>query len=382
LEKKIKPMTGAEAAAEAMKQIDPDVVAVYPITPQTPIVETFAQFVADGEVKTELIRVESEHSAMSAVVGASTAGARAMTASSSAGLALMWEILGIASGHRLPIVMHIANRALSGPINIHCDHSDSMGCRDHGWIQIYSENAQEVYENTFLAVRLAEKVLLPVMIMQDGFITSHAVQKVKLYPELNKFAGEYKPEYYLLNIKKPFTAGPLELTDYYFESKYQQAQAILKAKEEYLKIGKELEKITGNKYDLFEEYKLKDAERVIVTSNSTAGATKDVVDLLRKNGEKVGLLKIKLFRPFPYEEIAKALEGRKIAVLDRSESFGAYPPLYGEIRSALFNKNKTFIQSYVFGLGGREIFNKDIEAVFNDLKSEKQEFVKYIGVRT
>ncbi|MFH2027780.1 MAG: pyruvate ferredoxin oxidoreductase, partial [Nanoarchaeota archaeon] len=318
---KIKAYTGAEAAAEAMRQINPDVVPAYPITPQTDIAQNFAGFVANGVVDTEMIRVESEHSAMSCAVGASAAGARVMTATSSAGLALMYEIVGVASGLRLPIVMEIVNRALSAPINIHCDHSDSMGTRDLGWIQIYSENAQEVYENTLLAMRLAEKVLLPVMVCQDGFITSHGVENIELFDdkEVKLFIGQHKYPYGLLNLKKPVTHGPLQLQDYYFETRSQQIPAMEEAKKEYLKIGKELSKITNRKYPYFDEYHLKDAEAAIVVLNSTAGSSREAIDNLRKQGKKVGLLKPRLFRPFMYKEIGEALKHvKKIVVLDRS----------------------------------------------------------------
>src|SRR3989339_1277678 len=240
---KTKALTGGEAVAEAMRQVNPEVVAAYPITPQTIIMEKFSEFVADGIVDTELICVESEHSAMSACVGASAAGIRTMTASSSAGLALMWEILGVASGLRLPIVMAVANRALSAPINIHCDHSDAMGCRDHGWIMLFCENAQEAYDATILAVKLAEhpEVMLPVMVCQDGFITSHAIQNIKVYDDkiVKNFVREYKPRKWLLNTDEPVTVGPLQLTDYYFESQKQRADAIFRAKEIYLEVGKE-----------------------------------------------------------------------------------------------------------------------------------------------
>ena len=382
---KIKALTGAEASAEAMRQINPDVCAAFPITPQTPVMQVFADFVADGIVKSELICVESEHSAMSACVGSSAAGARTMTATSSAGLALMWEILGIASGLRLPIVMTIVNRALSAPINIHCDHSDSMGARDQGWIQIYSENAQEAYENTLLAVRLAEKVLLPVMVCQDGFITSHGVENVAVYDDnkIKSFVGEIKPYKPLLNVDDPVTYGPLQLTDYYFETKRQQELAMEEAKKAYLAIGKELKKITGTDYAYFEEYQLKDAKAAIVVLNSTAGTTKAVIDKMRKEGKKVGLLKIKLFRPFPYEEAGKALKNiNSIAVLDRSESFGANAPVFGEIKNALYDaKSKTELHSCIFGLGGRNIYESDIEGIFNKLLANKLKDKEYVGVR-
>ena len=383
-----KAITGTAAAAEAMRQINPDVVGAFPITPQTAIMQKFSEFVADGIVDTELVRVESEHSAMSVCVGASAAGARAMTATASAGLALMWEIVGVAAGSRLPIVMNVVNRALSAPINIHCDHSDSMGTRDLGWVQIYSENNQEVYENTLLAVRIAEHkdVMLPTMVCQDGFITSHGVANTTIFDDkvVRKFVGEHNPEKWLLNVKDPVTMGPLELQDYYFETKRQQIPALEKAKEIFLKAGKELSKITGNNYEVIEKYQLEDADAVIITMNSTAGTTKTVIDKMRKQGKKVGLLKIKLFRPFCYKEVGEALKDIKaIAVLDRSESFGGNAPVYGEVKNTLYDFNlRPKLQSCVFGLGGRNIFEADIEAVFEDLLAEKvTDDVRYIGIR-
>ncbi|MBS3121317.1 pyruvate ferredoxin oxidoreductase [Candidatus Woesearchaeota archaeon] len=394
---KITALTGAHAVAEAMRQINPDVVAVFPITPQTEIMEQFAQYHADGIVDSEIIRTESEHSSMSCVVGASAAGARAMTATSSAGLAYMWEVVGIASGLRLPIVMPVVNRALSAPINIHCDHSDAMGCRDHGWIMLFCENAQEAYDATILAVKLAEhpEVMLPVMVCQDGFITSHAIQNIKVYDDkiVKNFVREYKPRKWLLNTDEPVTVGPLQLTDYYFESQKQRADAIFRAKEIYLEVGKEFSGITGKKHLLFESYMLDDAEAVVVVMSSTAGTTKAVIDKLRKEGRKVGLLKPILFRPFPYEEVSKALQGKKyIAVLDRSESYGANAPLYGEVKNAIYdltnnksenNKEMPKLKSYIFGLGGRDIFEDDIEKVFKDLINGniEEKKVGYIGLR-
>jgi pyruvate ferredoxin oxidoreductase alpha subunit len=377
----IKALTGAQAVAEAMRQINPGVVSVYPITPQTPIIEQFSQFVTNGLVDSEIIMVESEHSAMSATVGAQASGVRAMTTTSSQGLALMWEILSIASGLRLPIVMPIVNRALSAPLNIHCDHSDSMGCRDLGWIQIFSENNQEVYENTLLAVKLAEQVKLPAMVMQDGFITSHCIEAVKIFPDkiVVKILGKYKPEYSLLDIKNPITLGSFISQPNYFVTKYQQIQAMEQVKKVYLKIGKKFSKITGRKYDYFEKYKLDDAEVGIVVMSSTAGTTKAVINQMRKKGFKVGLLKPILFRPFPYQEITQALSHLKaVAVLDRSTSPGSFPPLYSEIVNCQMSINKC--QSYIFGLGGQDIFEKDIEKVFKDLLTGKinREKIKYI----
>jgi len=373
------PLTGAHAVAEAIRQINPEVMSVYPITPQTPIIEKFAKFVADGKVDTELIRTESEHSAISACVGSSAAGVRTFTASSSQGLALMFEILPIASSLRLPIVMQAVARALSGPINIHCDHSDVMACRETGWLQIFSENAQEAYENTFLALKLAEKARLPIMVIQDGFITSHSVEGVEILEDsaVKKFVGVYKPKNSLLDIDNPVTIGPFALPDYYFEFKMQQEDAMQKAKKEYLEVGMDLAKITGKKYPYFEGYKLKDAKYVIVAAGSTAGIIKDVIDERRKQGEKVGLLKIKLFRPFPEKEIEKALENKIVAVLDRSLSIGARPPIYLEIKSICKN-----VQSYVYGLGGRDIFSSDLHGIFDEMEGKTfGKETRYIGLR-
>lgn len=380
----LKALTGGEAAAEAMRQINPDVFAAYPITPQTPIIEKFAQMVADKKVKTEFINVESEHSALSAVIGASAAGGRAMTATSSQGLALMVEILSVASGLRLPIVMNLATRALSAPINIHNDHQDAMMVRDLGWIQIFCENNQEVYENNFLALRLAEspEVLLPVMVCQDGFTTSHNTEGVKIYQDkvIKKFLGSYKPKYPLLNLKKPITIGALALPDYYYEIRTQIVRAMDQAKNRYLTIGRELKKITGRPINYFEEYFLEDSRAIIVAMGSVCGTVKFVVDKMRDKGEKVGLLKINLFRPFPYQEVEKVLSKvKQIGVLERVAGFGSYSPLYSEINHCLKNKRA---QAYVCGLGGRDIKPEDIEKVFVQLLEKRIDSrPRYLGLR-
>ncbi len=390
---KTKALTGAYAASEAMKQINPDVIAAYPITPQTPVVMKFSEFVADGLVDTEFVPVESEHSAMSACVGASASGARAMTATAANGLALMWEIVYIAASTRLPIVMPVVNRALSGPINIHCDHSDSMGARDSGWIQIYCENAQEVYDNVIAAVQIAEDkdVLLPVMVMQDGFITSHSMEGVKINEDkiVKDFVGEYIAEKPLLNVDDPVTYGPLDLFDYYFEHKRQQSEAMTKVPDVVDRVYKEYEKLSGRKYKKVETYKANDADIVVVALNSTVGTAKDVIDDLREQGTKAGLVFPRLFRPFPAEEIAKVLKDKAaVAILDRSESFSNQGgPLFVEIRSALFEESrKPLIKDYIYGLGGREINPGHINKVFNDLKEIKEagkvkKKVSYLGVR-
>ncbi|HDL64913.1 MAG TPA: pyruvate ferredoxin oxidoreductase [Proteobacteria bacterium] len=386
---KMHALTGNEAAAYAMKQIDPDVVPAYPITPQTELMQTFAQYVADGAVQTEMILVESEHSAMSAGVGASAAGARVMIATSANGLALMWEIVYITASSRLPIVMAVVNRALSGPINIHCDHSDSMGCRDAGWIQIYSENCQEVYDNMVQALRISEHkdVLLPVMSTHDGFIISHTVERVDALKdeEVKKFVGEYKSLYPLLDVSKPVTYGPLDLQDYYFEHKKQQAEAMKIAKRVILEVGEEYGKLSGRSYGLFDEYQTEDAEYIIIALGSTAGTAKAAVDDMRAMGKKVGVIKLRVFRPFPAPELVQALSNAKaVAVLDRSEGFsGIGGPLFQEVRSALYRKADMPVSGYVYGLGGRDITPEMIAGVFGDLKEGRihEDEAFHLGVR-
>ncbi len=367
-------LSGNEAAAIAMKQINPDVVAAFPITPSTEIPQYFSTFVANGTVDTEFVAVESEHSAMSACIGAEAAGARAMTATSANGLSLMWEMIYIASSLRLPIVLSLVNRAVSGPLNIHCDHSDAMGVRDAGWIMLFSENNQEAYDNTLMAHRIAEHkdVLLPLMVCQDGFITSHSIENIELVEDekVKDFVGTYKPEHYLLNEKEPIAVGPLDLQSYLFEHKAQQAEAMKNAKQVILDVSKDFEKLTGRKYGLFEEYKLDDAEIAIVCMNSTAGTTKYVVDNLRKQGIKAGLLKVRVFRPFPGEEIAKALSNVKaIAILDKADSLNsAGGALFEDVTSGMYVNNVHVpAVNYIYGIGGRDTKSDDIESVFKDL---------------
>ena len=281
-------LSGNEAAAIAMKQINPDVVAAFPITPSTEIPQYFSSFVSNGEVDTEFVAVESEHSAMSACIGAQAAGARAMTATSANGLSLMWEMVYIASSLRLPIVMSLVNRAVSGPLNIHNDHSDAMGVRDSGWIMLFSENNQEAYDNLLMAHRIAEHkdVLLPLMVCQDGFITSHSIENIELLEDekVKEFVGKYNPEHYLLNDKEPIAVGPLDLQAYLFEHKAQQAVAMRNAKKVIAEVSADFEKLTGRKYEFFEKYKMDDAETVIVCMNSTAGTAKAAVDEFREQG--------------------------------------------------------------------------------------------------
>lgn len=382
--------TGNEAMAEAMRQINPDVVAAYPITPATEIVQIFAGFVADGLVSTEFVPVESEHSAMSACIGSSAAGGRTMTGTSSQGLALMAEMLYIASGLRLPIVLADVNRALSSPINIHCDHSDTMMVKDAGWIQIFSENAQEAYDNMIQAVRIAETARLPVIVTTDGFIISHGMERIDIIDdaEVRKFVGDYKPSEYLLNFGKVITLGALDLTDYYFEHKRQQIEAMRQCKPAILSVAKDFGARYGRQYGLFEKYRLDDAECAFVAMGSTAGTAKVAIDELREKGMKVGLLKPRVYRPFPKEEIADALKGMKaIAVMDRSDSLNGHEgPLCLEIKSALYDKGLAKpVLNYVYGLGGREIRIDEIQAVCRDVADaaagKQKEKVTYLGVR-
>lgn len=386
-------LSGNEAVAEALRQINPDVFPAFPITPSTEIPQYFASFVANGKVDTEFISVESEHSSMSAAIGASAAGARALTATSSCGLAFMWEELYIAASNRLPLALALVNRALSGPININCDHSDSMGARDSGWIQMYAENNQEAYDNMIQAFRISEHkdVKLPIMICQDGFITSHAVENIELLEdeEVRSFVGEYEPENYLLNPECPMSVGPYSVTDYYMEAKRNQAEGMKHAQQVVLDVANEFAGLSGRKYGLFEAYRLEDADRAVVMIGSAAGTTKDAIDRLREKGEKVGLLKIRLYRPFPAEAIAEALKNVKaIAIMDRAEGYSDHGgPLGADVMAALFRAKSTALATnIIYGLGGRDVRVEDMEQVFKDLQTmivqnDAGDTYRYMGLR-
>ncbi len=387
-------LSGNEAVAYAIKQINPDVMPAFPITPSTEIPQYVATYIANGEIDTEFIHVESEHSSMSATIGASAAGARALTATSSCGMALMWEELYVAASDRLPIVLALVNRALTGPININADHSDSMGARDTGWIQIYAESNQEAYDNFLQAFPIAEHkdVMLPVMICQDGFITSHGVENILLVEDelVKEFVGEYEPEHYLLNPKETMAVGPYAVSNYYMETKRAQREAMLNAKKVILEIAEKFEKMTGRKYSFFEEYRMEDAEYAVVIIGSAAGTCKAAIEKIRKEtGKKVGLVKIRVFRPFPEEEIAQALSKVKaVAIMDRSEMFSATSgPLGAEVRAALFQvKSQAEVVNYFYGLGGRDITVEDFEGIYNNLEEMAKTHVvkdmyKYIGLR-
>jgi len=385
-------LTGDEAVAYAVKQSKVDIVAAYPITPQTIIVERFSKYVADGEVQTEYVCVESEHSAMSACVGASLTGARVFTASSSQGLALMHEMLYIASGLRCPIVMGVANRALSAPINIHGDHSDMMGSRDSGWVQIYVENAQEAYDWTIQAFKIAEDrdVQLPVSVNLDGFILSHSLEGVDVLEDkaVSRFLQLRKP-LFTLDPDKPVTVGAICLPDYYFEFKRQQVDAMRNVPRVLENVAKEYGRITGRNYGVLETFGMEDAEAAILCLGSTAGTAREVAKRLREQGKKVGVIKLWLYRPFPTEEVISASKSlRALAVLDRAVSFGApYGALCSDVVSALHTlKERPSVFNVVYGLGGRDIEPSDVELVFNEaLESARtgvvKESVLFLGVR-
>lgn len=386
-------LSGNEAVAYAIKQINPDVFPAFPITPSTEIPQYVANYIANGEIDTEFIHVESEHSAMSATLGACAAGARALTATSSCGMALMWEELYVAASDRLPIVLALVNRALTGPININADHSDSMGARDAGWIQIYAESNQEAYDNFLQAFPIAEKVNLPVMICQDGFITSHGVENILLVEDdlVKDFVGERNPEHYLLNEKETMALGPYAVSNYYMETKRAQRQAMIDAKQAILDMAEKFKEMTGREYGFFESYRLEDADYAIVIIGSAAGTAKAAIDKIREQtGKKVGMLKIRVFRPFPEEEIAKALEHVKaVAIMDRSEMFSATSgPLGAEVRAALFAaKSPAEVVNYFYGLGGRDITVEDFEDIYSRLETiadthEITDMYDYIGLRS
>ena len=386
-------LSGNEAVAIAMRQINPDVMPAYPITPSTEIPQYFTTYVSNGQVDTEFIPVESEHSAMSAAIGAEAAGARTLTATSSCGLAFMWEELHVAASDRLPIALALVNRALSGPININADHSDGMGARDTGWIQIYSENNQEAYDNFIMAYPIAEHpdVHLPIMICQDGFITSHAVENIVIEEDadVKNFVGEYEPKHYLLNKDEPIAVGPYSVTNYYFEARRAQAEAMHHVPAVVLEVADRFKKNFGRKYGLIEEYRMDDAEYAIVVMGSAAGTMKAYCDIYREKGVKLGIVKVRMFRPFPAKEIADALRGVKaVAIMDRAESFSNVGgPLGAEVTQALFyGKVQCEAIDYMYGLGGRDILDEHAERIVRELQQVvvdggHDDFYRYIGIR-
>jgi pyruvate ferredoxin oxidoreductase alpha subunit len=397
VESKYMPLDGATAVAQAMRQINPDVVAAYPITPQTEVVQNFSQYVADGIVNTEFVPVESEHAAMSACIGSEVSGARTMTATAANGLALMWEELYIASGMHLPIVLTVVNRALSAPLNIHCDHSDSMGARDAGWMQLYAETAQEAYDNTVQAVRIAEhpELLTPIMSCQDGFITGHGVERVGLLPDeaVREFVGSYEPELTLLDTDRPATFGAWDFTDSYFEHKREQSEALIQhALRVIEEVSREYEELSGRPQPVLHAYGMDDAELAIIVLSSTGGTARATARELRAQGAKVGVLRPRVFRPFPDDMLVDAIKGCKaVAVLDRAISFGSPQgagPLFTDVTSALYNHGVVGLPvvDYIYGLGGRDTLPPMIESVYDDLaevaaEGDRGAMVRYLGLR-
>jgi pyruvate ferredoxin oxidoreductase alpha subunit len=398
-------MNGDEAVAFAVKQCEVDVVAAYPITPQTIIVEKFSEYVANGEVQTEFVCTESEHSAMTACLAASATGARTFTASASAGLALMHEMLFVTSGSRAPVVMAVANRALSAPLNIHGDHSDSMAERDSGWLHIYVENAQEAYDSIIQAFKIAEDigVSLPIIVGLDGFTISHTLERVDTLSEevVKKFVGERqfpmvlthegKTVPFKLDPENPMTMGPNALQNYYFEFKRQQQEGMNIALKKIQEVNSEYAKISGRSYGngLIDAYQLEDAEIAIVYIGSTAGTLKVIVDQLRQEGIKAGVLRLRTFRPLPVEELQNALKNIKvIAIMDKSMSPGGLgAAVFHEVRNALYDvKEHPIMVNYIFGLGGRDNSPRDLRRIFEDLiritrTGQVEKTVHYLGLR-
>jgi len=405
IKQKMTAMNGDEAVAFAVKQSDVDVVAAYPITPQTIIVEKFSDYVANGETQTEFVCTESEHSALAASLSASVTGARTFTATASAGLALMHEMLFVTSGCRAPVVMAIANRALSAPLNIHGDHSDSMAQRDSGWIQLYAENAQEAYDSIIQAFKIAEdlNVLLPVMVGLDGFTLSHTLENVKTLTDddarqfvgarqlLNVLTHEGKAAPFRLDPENPMTIGPIALQNYYFEFKRQQEEAMKNALAVIQKVNSEYAAVSGRSYGngLVDAYCLEDAEIAVVCLGSTAGTMKTVVDGLRQEGVKAGLLRLRTFRPLPVEELRRTIGNVKaVAVMDKSMSFGGNGgAVFHEVRHVLYDvEPHPYVVNYIYGLGGRDASPKELRGIYESLQrilqtQRVENPIQYLGLR-
>jgi len=386
-------MEASHAVSEAVKMIKPAVVAAYPITPQTHVVERISDFVADGDLKTEYVRVESEFAAISACLGASATGVRTYTATSSQGLALMNEVLFIVSGMRLPVCMTVVNRALSAPISIWNDHQDSISARDAGWIQLYAETAQECYDLSLMQFKISEdsRVLLPSMVCMDGFTLSHVYEPADI-PEQSKvdeFLPDYKPYHAILDPEQPLTLGPIGFPSHFMEFRYSQAEAMensIKVIEEVFnefnsKFPVQMEKSRPEKYWHLENYKIDDAEIILVAMGSVCGTIKDVIDELREKGEKVGLMKLITYRPFPREVIKETLKGaKKVAVLEKVISPGAnINPVTDEISSLLYDLDeRPEIRNFVIGLGGRDVTLDHINRIYEMTKNsegKKQEWM-------
>jgi pyruvate ferredoxin oxidoreductase alpha subunit len=379
-------LSGNEAAALAAKLARVKVIATYPITPQTAAVEKLSEYIANGELEAEMIRVESEHSALSACIGAAASGVRAFTATSSQGLMLMSEILFVASGMRIPLVMVNVNRSLSAPLSIWCDMQDSLSVRDSGWIQLYCENNQEILDFTLQAFRIAERTLLPVMVCYDGYILSHMAEMVEVpeQEEVDQFLPPYRYPY-PLDPEKPVTLGPVGVPEYYEEFRFTQHEAMELAWKEIEETMALFGERFGRKYRPVEGYKIEDAGVVLVSMGSVCGTIKEVIDTLRKGGEKVGLVEMRVFRPFPSRELKEILSGKKVVgVLEKALSPGATGPLYADLASALGDRPPLMLD-FICGLGGRDVKEEDIREALKTChaaaRGETVEKVNWLGLR-
>ncbi|SFO93454.1 2-oxoacid:ferredoxin oxidoreductase subunit alpha [Hydrogenimonas thermophila] len=385
---------GNMAASQALRQAQIDVVAAYPITPSTPIVQNYSSFLANGYIDGEFVMVESEHAAMSGCVGAAAAGGRVATATSSQGFALMSEVLYQASGMRLPIVLAVVNRALAAPLNVNGDHSDMYLGRDSGWIQLDAYNSQQAYDLTLMAFRIGEdhEIRLPVMVHQDGFITSHTAENVHPLSddEAYEFVGEYKPMNAMLDLSKPVTYGVQTEEDWHFEHKARQhADLMTKVFGKVEEVFDAFEKKTGRKYNIVEEYLMEDAEVAIVALGTTVETATMVANMMREEGIKAGVVSPRLIRPWPYEQIKKALSKVKaVACLDRSSPNGALGMLYNEVTASLYQgENHPVISNYIYGLGGRDFTIDHAKEIYKELDANAKEgklttpLQQFVGLR-
>jgi pyruvate ferredoxin oxidoreductase alpha subunit len=385
-------LTGNYAVAYGVKLARAEVVAAYPITPQTTIVEKISELISDGEMNAEYVKVESEHTAMTACYSASCAGARVFTATSSQGLLYMYEMMQFTSGARRPVVMANANRAISAPWTIWLDHQDCMSTRDAGWMQIHVESAQEALDTTIQCFKVAENedVLTPVMVCLDAFVLSHTNEVVDIPDQelVDKFLPPFKLKD-VVDFDRPVTVGAGMTPNIYMEMRYLQERAIQLAKDEWNKADEEYGRIVGRSYGgVLEDYKCADADVVLVAMGSLCGTAKDVVDELRSQGVKAGLLKLRLYRPFPQKEVCAALKNAKaIGVVDRSNSFGFEGPVFSDVKAALFNGHMfTPTVGYIAGLGGRDVTAKDLTQLYRKLletgcKGQVDQAVEYVGMR-
>ena len=380
-------INGDNAVALAWKQIDPDVCAAYPITPQTIIVEKFAEYVANGEVTTEFVCVESEHSALTLCTSSESAGARTFTATASQGLAYMWEMLPITAAMRTPLVMAVANRAVSGPININNDHGDAMSARDCGWLMLFAENVQQAYDISIMAPRIAahHDIQLPCMVNLDGFILTHAIERMSVVEtaDVKKFVGEFRPLYPLLDVKHPVSHGNMDGPDFYYPHKYQSVLAMQKALEVAEDVFKEFEELTGRRYNLVDEYMCDDAEFVAIVLGSSFGTMKATVDILRQQGIKAGCAMPHVYRPWPEAALAKVMKGKKaVIVFDKHLSIGAYGPMFPEVVTAGAELEKLpKMYNVIYGLGGADATVAGFKKIMEEVSEGKAQKITYLGVK-